>query len=77
MRRYHWVMTVQFWPAPGAVVTTWREGTFRPDTGQTREQAFDHLYKRTLAQAEADPRLQGVRLDNPVVTFFSLEPDEL
>ena len=77
MSRYHWVMTIQVWPEPATVITTYREGTVRPDAGQTRGQVFSYLYERTLALAAADPRLRGVSLDNPVVTFFSLEPDEL
>ena len=77
MRSYHWVMTVQFWLERGTVVTTWREGTYRPGAGQTREHAFNYLYERTLTQTKADPRLEGTPLDNHAVTFFSLEPNEL
>jgi len=77
VKSYHWIITIQFWPPPGIVTTTYGAGTIIPSAGQTRGQVFGHLHERMLAQAQADPQLQGMDLNNPVVVFFSLEPDEL
>jgi len=77
MSGYHWVLTIQFLPGEVPTVSTYGAGTIVPAAGQTRGQVFAQLYDRLLAQAQTEPRLRGISLDNPIVTFFSLERDEL
>lgn len=71
--RYHWVITLQ-WGGVNSSPMASLEGTFTPAPGQTRQQAFRQLRDHAIAENEsAGHQYQG----EPVVIFFSLEPDEL
>jgi hypothetical protein len=77
MRTYQWVMTVQLSTPAGTVSLTSAHGVVAPGQGQTRAQVFQQLLEKTVSQAEDDGRSGGFSLGNPVVIFFSLEPDKL
>ena len=71
MSRYHWVITIQYEMANGNQPVIYAEGVFTPAPGQTRQQAFRQIRDKALTEnsSHGDGR--------SVVTFFSLEPDEL
>jgi hypothetical protein len=65
---YYWILTVQFFDGERTLRT--ESGTIEIGAGACRKAAFEHLYG-TIVREAALPGPQ------PVVLFFSLEPDAL
>jgi hypothetical protein len=69
--RYHWIMSLQ-WPN-GNMSTTDGNWDLRP--GQSRTALYSRVREDVIAlQRQNHPELQG---REPLVLFFSFEPDEL
>ena len=68
---YHWIITIQYEMRDGHQPVIYAEGIITPGRRQTRQQVFRQIRDKALA---GNPHGE----DWPsVVSFFSLEPDEL
>ncbi|WP_326797265.1 hypothetical protein OG946_19075 [Streptomyces sp. NBC_01808] len=67
-KRYFWIMTIKrFWNEDnGEMSTGW--GAIDVHPGETRQELFERIYKRTVEHAE---------VERAFVAYFSLEPDDL
>ena len=69
MRRYHWILTLQH-SSPHGMGIAYERGIVTPHQKQTREQVFEDQLQYVCGK-------HGIHPAHAVVTFWSLEPDEL
>jgi len=65
--RYHYVITLQGEARNGTQHVRFEEGVITPGPGDTRADVFRRVFTGTAGRCGP----------NPVLLFFSLEPDEL
>jgi membrane-bound lytic murein transglycosylase B len=68
-REYHWIITLTWPTARGAIRSRTQDGLYDSVDGQTRRAVFEQVYSDISGQA-------GVP-NTAVVAFWSLEPNDL
>lgn len=69
--QYHYVITLQWFPASGGIASNTQSGVLTVPDGTTRNEVLDYLLPRTRQGAGISDQ------ENSAIAFFSLEPNRL